>query len=55
MCDHEARQPDGSCKTCEWLDRPFSRFFKRRAPIAPDLFTTPLKWPRYDREQKRWV
>jgi hypothetical protein len=26
----------------------------KRAPIAADLFTTPLKWPVYDRTYKRW-
>lgn len=33
----------------------FSRFFKPQPRIAPDLFTTPLNWPIYDKVAKRWV
>lgn len=26
----------------------------KRASIAADLFTTPMRWPVYDRTYKRW-
>ena len=48
MCDHKKR-PDGTCPTCEWMDN------LKRPPIDPSLFTIPMKWPRYDKELKRWV
>lgn len=32
-----------------------SPFFRAQPRISPDLFTTPMNWPRYDKVRKVWL